>query len=135
MRKKEKSNLEIYTEKELERTRLTNKEKKCVLKMVKLWSSFDYNEISLKKCLAIFNLAVNFKALTPLTDDPNEWERVNAYMWQSRRIYSAFSKDGGKTYYDIDTKKVPFWKFWIKKNRENGQQIFKTLKTGGVRGN
>jgi hypothetical protein len=103
---------------------------KCVLDMVRHWDSYNHSGASHKKCLAIFNRVINFKPLTSLTDDPNEWQEVSSGKWQNIRMYSAFSMDGGKTYYDIDTKKVPFWKFWIKKNKENKLQIFKTLKSG-----
>jgi hypothetical protein len=44
-----------------------------------------------------------FKALGPLTDDPSEWidqsEASGVPMWQNRRDSTAFSEDGGKTYY------------------------------------
>src|ERR1051326_6656226 len=52
--------------------------------------------------LHIFNRVVNFKTLTPLTNDPAEWMEVSPGVWQSRRQSSCFSEDGGKTYHDID---------------------------------
>jgi hypothetical protein len=46
---------------------------------------------------------LQFKNLTPLTDDPEEWNAVaevdgETTLWQSRRNAAAFSDDGGKTY-------------------------------------
>ena len=59
--------------------------------------------------LEIFNKVVNFKILTPITNDPNEWNNVNEYcrkndkpLWQNKRDPSYFSKDGGKTFYTVD---------------------------------
>lgn len=43
------------------------------------------------------------KPLSPLTNDPSEWERrenaTGAVVWQSARDPEAFSEDGGKTYW------------------------------------
>lgn len=52
--------------------------------------------------LRIFNKVVNFKPLSPLTADPAEWVEVGKMLWWSKRQSSAFSVDGGKTWYDID---------------------------------
>lgn len=45
---------------------------------------------------------MRFEPLSPLTDDPAEWQDQSAAsgcpLWQSRRNPIAFSTDGGKTY-------------------------------------
>jgi len=45
---------------------------------------------------------LQFRNLTPLTDDPAEWQdrsqETGQPMWQSRRNLEAFSTDGGRTY-------------------------------------
>lgn len=45
---------------------------------------------------------MRFEPLSPLTDDPAEWqdqsEASGAPLWQSRRNPMAFSVDGGRTY-------------------------------------
>ncbi|WP_020135022.1 hypothetical protein [Streptomyces sp. 351MFTsu5.1] len=45
---------------------------------------------------------MRFEPLSPLTDDPAEWqdqsEASGVPLWQSTRNPSAFSTDGGKTY-------------------------------------
>lgn len=56
---------------------------------------------------------LNFLPLTPLTDDPDEWEKFEIerknvdtqevekkIVWQSRRATSIFSEDQGKTWFD-----------------------------------
>lgn len=50
----------------------------------------------------IVNQLMQFKPLTPLTYNPDEWNHVGSNTWQNRRRSSVFSKDGGLTHYDID---------------------------------
>ena len=52
--------------------------------------------------------------LTPLTNDPSEWEQHPKEMdpqqtWQSKRKFSCFSDDNLKTYYDIDEEENREW--------------------------
>jgi hypothetical protein len=52
---------------------------------------------------------LGFKTLSPLTDDPREWIDQSEVsggepLWQNRRDPSAFSKDGGKTWYFLADK-------------------------------
>lgn len=44
---------------------------------------------------------LQLKNLTPLTDNPDEWEKqlIDPEAWQNRRNGAAFSQDGGKTFY------------------------------------
>jgi hypothetical protein len=63
----------------------------------------------------MLNDLLQFKNLTPLTDDPEEWIQHSKEMWdgekgvwQSTRRADAFSDDGGKTYYLLsDRDKYP----------------------------
>lgn len=45
---------------------------------------------------------LNFKPLSPLTDDPDEWSDVSCFvgepLWQNKRDSRVVSKDGGKTW-------------------------------------
>lgn len=112
------SNLEKHAEEEMRRAGLYDADAdyggmipEAVMKMIRAHSSEGHSGGSHGMTMAIFNRVVNFKPLTPLTDDPNEWTQVSPDMsppgetvWQSRRSSSCFSNDGGKTYYDIDEK-------------------------------
>ena len=42
---------------------------------------------------------LQFKNITPLTEDPAEWMSLGDGTWQSNRCSEAFSHDGGFTYY------------------------------------
>jgi len=57
--------------------------------------------------LSLFNHLANGKTLSPLTDDPNEWMDISQYQngepgWQNLRNSACFSKDGGKTYTNLE---------------------------------
>lgn len=76
---------------------------------------------------------LQFKALTPLTDDPDEWNHIaepiagRPDLWQSVRDSSCFSNDGGRTYHDIDELPVRYdrdWRWlWLRKRRFSGQTV------------
>lgn len=79
----------------------------AVLELVKVLASQGHSGGSHHVTMAAFNEVANFRTLTPVTNDPDEWMRVNpdeetVGIWQNRRQGSIFSNDGGKTYYDLD---------------------------------
>lgn len=50
---------------------------------------------------------LRFENLTPLTNNPDEWQDVAEFsgghaLWQSHRNPACFSPDGGLTYYHLD---------------------------------
>lgn len=56
--------------------------------------------------LALFNRLAEQEALTPITDNPAEWEDMSGPagcpFWQNKRSSRFFSTDAGKTYFDCD---------------------------------
>jgi hypothetical protein len=60
--------------------------------------------------LDLFNRLMARNPLTPLTNNPAEWEDMSAQtgypFWQNKRNYSAFSKDGGLTYWIAEGDKM-----------------------------
>lgn len=80
----------------------------AVLRLVETHAAEGHSGGSHAVTLSIFNKVVNFEPLTPLTSNPDEWMKVDPdhYQpgtWQNRRKGSTFSRDGGATWYDIDT--------------------------------
>lgn len=61
--------------------------------------------------LARLDRLLQFKALTPLTNDPSEWTDVSSIMgtpcWRNLRQSSCLSYDHGETYYDMDEPSTP----------------------------
>ena len=69
--------------------------------------------------LEAFSVLTQFLPLTPITDDPEEWEKFEIdrknidtgdvekkEIWQSKRATSIFSEDKGKTFTDQRTGKT-----------------------------
>lgn len=77
---------------------------KAVLELLTVFANQHHSGMSANYVLRLFNQLATFKALTDLTDNPDEWEKVEgsiADTWQSKRQSSCFSHDM-KTYYDVD---------------------------------
>lgn len=80
---------------------------RAVMRLVKTHAKEDHSGGSHVLVLSVFNKVINYKVLSPLTDDPDEWKETGPEHYQNKRQSSCFSKDGGKTYYDIDEKGWP----------------------------
>ena len=105
------SNLVKHAEKEMKWAGLYDKDADyggmipaAVMKLVKAHSEEGHSGGSHSITMQIFNRVINFKTLTPITDDPEEWMQHADNTWQNKRQSSCFSTDGGKTHYDIDDK-------------------------------
>ena len=79
---------------------------KSVERLVETFAADEHSGGSAHLTLSIFERVVRFQPLTPITSDPSEWMNVSDVsgtpMWQNRRQPSAFSTDGGATWYDLD---------------------------------
>jgi len=77
-----------------------------IIKAVEAFASYGHSGGSAMAATEQLHTLLRFGTLSPLTDDPDEWMNVSEMsgyeMWQSRRNPSAFSTDGGKTYYLLD---------------------------------
>lgn len=76
----------------------------CVLAAIRAFAKYGHSGSSAGVGTHILKDLLEFKNLTPLTDDPSEWMQVNpsddeVVVWQSTRNSDAFSEDGGKSYY------------------------------------
>jgi hypothetical protein len=73
----------------------------CIINAVREFAKYGHSGGSAGVAIHILNDLLQYKNLSPLTDDPSEWMHVsdNEPCWQSRRNPEAFSNDGGKTYY------------------------------------
>lgn len=78
-----------------------------IVEMVKIFSSAGHSGSSAEVTRDILHRLLGYEALTDLTDDPDEWERLppeqwpveGETIWQNNRDSRAFSHDGGKTYW------------------------------------
>lgn len=74
------------------------------LDMLQSLSNLEVIGHSTEKALDILEKLSALKTLTPLTNDPTEWNVISHSneepgLWQSVRNAEAFSRDGGSTYY------------------------------------
>jgi len=90
-----------------------------VLSLVKRFEKQEHTERSGRYVLEAFETLANFLPLTPITDDPDEWEKFeidrknvdtneteHKLVWQSKRATAIFSEDEGKTFIDQRTGKA-----------------------------
>lgn len=70
-----------------------------ILKVVQDFADMGHSGTSASHTIGVLYQLLQFKNLSPLTDDPSEWNHVHGDVWQSSRNAEAFSNDEGKTYY------------------------------------
>lgn len=72
---------------------------------VRAFASYGHSGGSAPLCINMLHQLLNFKPLTPITSDPDEWLDVSGVCgkptWQNIRDSSCFSEDGGKTWYSV----------------------------------
>lgn len=109
----ENSNLVKHAEAELKLAGLFDKDSdydgmlgEAVLELVKVFAKQGHSGFSAMQTLKIFNQVASHKPLTPIGTTPDEWIDHTGISenptWQNKRRSSTFSRDGGKTWYDID---------------------------------
>ena len=82
--------------------------RKSVMKIIQSFAKDRHSGTSAGQVIGIVHQLLQFKPLSPLTNDPNEWQKIAEDMagqndlWQNRRNGAAFSHDGGKTFYIVD---------------------------------
>lgn len=63
-----------------------------------------HSGMSISWLMGMLKKLVYMENLTPITDLPGEWVDHGDDVWQNKRNGALFSKDGGETYYDINSK-------------------------------
>lgn len=109
------SNLVKHAEYELKLAGLLDKDSdydgmlgEAVLELVKVFAKQGHSGFSAHQTLQIFNEVANYRPLTPIGKSKDEWMDVTDMgadgkgLWQNKRRGTTFSRDAGKTWYDID---------------------------------
>jgi hypothetical protein len=107
------SNLERHARDELNRARMFDSEGdfydgmlgEAVMELIQLFAKQGHSGMSGSIAIHLFTELANFNPLTPITDDPSEWNEVGEGRWQCARRGDAFSSDGGKTYRITDERR------------------------------
>jgi len=102
-----KSNFVDWAEKEVKAAGLLDADSdydgmlgEAVLDLVNVFDSQGHSGMSAAMVKSILDQLLEWKPLSPLTSNPEEWMGVSEGLWQSRRNPACFSEDGGKTYTD-----------------------------------
>lgn len=79
----------------------------AVLELLRVFDNQHHSGASGNLVLHLFTKLARYEPLTPLTYGPEEWHDITEInggepLWQNKRKSSVFSKDLGKTWYDID---------------------------------
>lgn len=120
------SSLMLYAEDELKRAGWFNKTSDygglvgpAVLEMMKQFAEEGHSGGSAPLVLGIFSRLASYRPLTPITDPMDLKEYLDHseisgghLTYQSTRLSTLFSEDGGKRWYDLD-KPIPRWKRWF----------------------
>lgn len=69
------------------------------LRMIRVFTEMGHSGGSASVFIPTLTRLLEWKNLSPLTNDPKEWNEVGAGLWQNSRNSECFSKDGGATYY------------------------------------
>jgi hypothetical protein len=76
-----------------------------VLDLLFVLSQQGHSGGTMYEIMHLLNKLVNFENLSPITDNPAEWDDMSGPsgypFWQNKRNTSLFSKDGGKTYTSV----------------------------------
>lgn len=107
------SNLVKHAQRELELAGMFDKDSDyegmlgdAVMQLVKVFAKQGHSGFSAQQTLYIFSEVANFKNITDIGKSADEWMNVTESspgpLWQNTRRSTTFSRDGGKTWYDID---------------------------------
>lgn len=82
----------------------------AVMELMEVFAKQGHSGSSAAMTISLFEKLARFGNLTPLTSKQDEWMDISEMsgepMWQSKRKSSVFSKDGGKTWYDLDAQEI-----------------------------
>lgn len=102
----EQSNLVDHARREMEIIGEDEWTKNGILKCIRAFADMGHSGGSASVAIPMIQELLFFRPLSPLTDDPEEWQFVaedvwgkEGGIWQNRRDGEAFSNNGGKTYY------------------------------------
>ena len=114
------SALVAHAERELELAGVEPEVRASIIEAVRAFTEYYGHSVSSASlCRVILNELLQYKPLSPLTDNPSEWvdhSTMSGYpMFQNVRNGEAFSEDGGHTYYVLSEERR--WIPWVLRRR------------------
>lgn len=93
----------------------------AALDIVRVFADQGHSGFSAALTTDIVTRLMRYEALTPITDDPDEWMHIaddvagQPNLWQSTRQPDLFSHDGGRSWYSVDDprwrQRIRGWRF------------------------
>lgn len=87
---------------------------RSIAEILQIFSDMGHSGTSAEVTIDLLVKLMSYENISPLTDDPNEWNDVTDMMpadslktWQNRRNSKCFSPNGGKSYFDISDESRP----------------------------
>jgi len=97
------SNLVDHARRELALIKEDEDTTRGILAVIQAFADMGHSGGSAAICIPRIEKLLRYDNLSPLTNDPDEWNAVGNSMFQSNRNPAAFSQDGGKTYWLLST--------------------------------
>src|ERR1700733_16312135 len=95
----------------------------AVMELVKVFAAQGHSGGSAHVTISLFHRVASYKLLGPMKNPMVSGEYIDHSdthggnpVYQSTRLSSVFSEDGGRTWYDID-RRVSWWKRWLGSRR------------------
>jgi hypothetical protein len=121
------SNLVDYAKRELDILNLGNDDRTGegmdfhmrdhILRMVEMFSEEGHSGFSASYALSILKRVLEYKPLTPLTGNDDEWNEVGDGVFQNRRASNVF-KENGQAYW-MDG--IVFWEWYSSPDIDDGK--------------
>lgn len=81
-----------------------------VLKLLGMFVEQGHSGFSANYAIQLFQTLANWKPLSPLTGESDEWTEVGPDVWQNKRASNVFKGEDGRAYWNDG---VVFWE-WFK---------------------
>lgn len=101
-----------HARRELNLIKCDEPEKTALLKAVEGFATGGWSGGSVDWGIQTLVRLLQFQPLSDLSASPSEWVNVGDNVWQSRRRPTTFSRDGGRTWYDIDDESLNNGDVW-----------------------
>lgn len=75
-----------------------------IMVLITTFSNQNHSGFSGSYVLSAFSKLADFKPISPLTGEPDEWDKIDDHTWQNKRCSSVFKDSEDGQAYDIDGK-------------------------------
>jgi hypothetical protein len=92
-----------------------------VLKLLEMFVKWDHSGFSANYAIKLFQTLANWKPLSPLTGESDEWTEVGPDVWQNKRASNVFKGEDGRAYWNDG---IVFWEWFTTEEGEPYKSYF-----------